>query len=155
MLMLLIFVLILLVIALIVVCCKNRNLSEKNKKRIKDAKRKVMWNPVIRYLFLNSLKINYSAACVFKHTDAGAWSQFVAVLMLVGINVCPLILSRILFKNNGVLEDKEKISKFGTLYEGRNVPADRKHRVWIFPLVFFFRRSLFIIGTLVLFDYPA
>ena len=114
-----------------------------------------MWNPVIRYLLLNSLKINYSAACVFKHTDAGAWSQFVAVLMLVGINVCPLILSRILYKNNGVLEDKEKVSKIGTLYEGKNVPADRKHRVWIYPLVFFFRRSLFIVGTLVLFDYPA
>ena len=114
-----------------------------------------MWNPVIRYLLLNSLKINYSAACVFKHTDAGAWSQFVAVLMLVGINVCPLILARILYKNNGVLEDKEKVSKIGTLYEGKNVPADRKHRVWIYPLVFFFRRSLFIVGTLVLFDYPA
>ena len=114
-----------------------------------------MWNPVIRYLLLNSLKINYSAACVFKHTDAGAWSQFVAVLMLVGINVCPLILARILYKNNGVLEDKDKVSKIGTLYEGKNVPADRKHRVWIYPLVFFFRRSLFIVGTLVLFDYPA
>ena len=75
--------------------------------------------------------------------------------MLILINVCPLVLSRILYKNNSDLEDKETESKIGTLYEGKNVEAKRKHRAWVFPLVFFGRRLVFILGTVALFDYPS
>ena len=43
----------------------------------------------------------------------------------------------------------------GTLYEGKNVESERKHRVWSYPLVFFYRRSFFAVCTVTLFDYPA
>ena len=33
--------------------------------------------------------------------------------------------------------------------------AKRKHRAWVFPLVFFGRRLVFILGTVALFDYPS
>ena len=84
-------------------------------------KRKLKYNPVIRYLLLNSLKFNYSAFCVFKQADAGAGSVFVAILLLLFINICPLVLSRILYKNNNELKEKETEDKIGTLYEGKNV----------------------------------
>ena len=47
------------------------------------------------------------------------------------------------------------MARIGTLYDGKNVEADRKHKVWSYPLVYFYRRTLFILGTVLLFDYPA
>ena len=149
-----IFLLILIVAVVVYISCRNKPLSEKNRERVKTLKRKLLYNPVIRYFLLNSLKFNYSALCVFKQADAGAGSYFVAVLLLILINICPLVLSRILYKNNSHLEDKETEIKIGTLYEGKNVEPKRKHRAWVFPLVFFGRRFLFIVGTVALFDYP-
>ena len=75
--------------------------------------------------------------------------------MLILINLCPLVLSRILYKNNNVLKEQETKNKIGALYEGKNVESKRKHRAWVFPLVFFGRRLVFILGTVVLFDYPS
>ena len=43
----------------------------------------------------------------------------------------------------------------GTLYEGKNVSSGRKHRAWLYPLIYFYRRTIFIVGTVFIFDYPA
>ena len=151
----LLFFLALIVIAVIIVCCKKKEWSEKNQERIENLKRKIKYNPVIRYFLLNSIKFNYSALCVLKQSNAGVWSQVTAVLMLGFINLCPLVLSAILYKRNDELQDKERISMMGTLYEGKNVESQRKHRVWSYPLVFFYRRLIFAVCTVTLFDYPS
>ena len=41
------------------------------------------------------------------------------------------------------------------MYEGKNVEAERNHQVWSFPLVYFYRRTFFVLGTVFLFDYPS
>ena len=41
------------------------------------------------------------------------------------------------------------------MYDGKNVESERKHRAWTFPLVFFYRRMIFCVGTVLLFDKPA
>ena len=99
------FLLILVVGVVIFLSCRNRPLSEKNRERVNNLKRKLQYNPVIRYLLLNSLKFNYSALCVFKQADAGVGSQLVAILLLLLINLCPLALSRILYKNSQDLKE--------------------------------------------------
>ena len=68
------FMLILTVGVGIILSCRNKTLSEKNRERVKTLKRKLQYNPVIRYFLLNSLKFNYSALCVFKQADAEAGS---------------------------------------------------------------------------------
>ena len=115
------FLLILFVCTVVFLSCRNKPLSEKNRERVNSLKRKLQYSPVIRYFLLNSLKFNYSALCVFKQADAGAGSYFVAVLLLLLINICPLVLSRILYKNNNNLKEKDTENKIGTLYEGKNV----------------------------------
>ena len=122
---------------------------------MKTLKRKLQYNPVIRYLLLNSLKFTYSALCVFKQADAGAGSVFVAILLLLLVSLSPLVLSRILYKHNNELKETETENKIGTLYEGKNVESKRKHRAWVFPLVFFGRRLVFVVCTVALFDYPS
>ena len=44
---------------------KRCKLSNKNKERYERIKSKVFWNPFIRYLFLNALKLNLSAMVAF------------------------------------------------------------------------------------------
>ena len=85
-------------------------------------KKKVRYNPIIRYLLLNSLKFNFSAFSVIKkYNESSVGSIVVAVLILVIINVTPIFLSRILYKNSRTLDIKEQHEKIGTLYLGRNV----------------------------------
>ena len=99
----LIFLIIVIVITIIVACCKRSKLSEKNKERVENLKRKIMYNPLIRYVMLNSLKFNYSALCVFKHADSDAGSYFIAAVMLILINSCPIIFTVVLFRKNNDL----------------------------------------------------
>ena len=68
----LLFFLVLIVIVVIIMCCRKKEWSEKNKERIEGLKRKIKYNPILRYFLLNSIKFNYSALCVFKQsTNAG------------------------------------------------------------------------------------
>ena len=151
----LIFLLTAIVITVVDFSCRNKELSEKAKKRIEKMKRDMKYNPLIRYLLLNSLNFNFSAICVFMHANSRIESKVFAALCIILMNVCPLVLSFILYKANNVLQDKKRKNQIGTLYEGRNVEAERKHRVWLFPLVFFYRRTIFIVGTILFFDRPA
>ena len=57
---------ILIAIVLVIIYLQKRCiLSEKNRIRYARLKNKVFWNPVIRYLFLNALKLNFSAMIAF------------------------------------------------------------------------------------------
>ena len=94
------FFVVVLCIVLIAACCRDR--IDKCKERIQTLKRKVKYNPLIRYLLLNSLKFNYSAMCVLfvKHDEADIWSKLSASLMLLFINACPILLMYVLRKHD-------------------------------------------------------
>ena len=66
----------------------------------------------------------------------------------------PLNYARIMYKNRTKLDTEEKIRTIGSLYDTRNVRSDQDHRVWTYPIVFFYRRSLFAYITIYLFDRP-
>ena len=46
--------------------CKRIDLSEKNKARVQKVKQMIYFNPIIRFLILNTLKLNFNALLVFK-----------------------------------------------------------------------------------------
>jgi len=62
----LLFILILFLLILVIVLVKRSNPSPKCRERAKKMKRLVFFNPIIRYLVLNSLKLNMAGFMVFK-----------------------------------------------------------------------------------------
>ena len=107
-------------------------------------------------MYLNSLKLNMSAMVVLKSAEsAGALDITVAVLILFVLNSIPIVLSKLLYNNTDMFEDEMFTKKYGTLYQGRNVSQDRDHNIFLSPLVFFYRRTLFVAITVFLFDYPS
>ena len=71
---------------------------------------------MIRYIFLNSLKINVIAFASMKGLsvkDAFVSVNFVIILV---INLLAIVLSLVMFKIGDKLEDPKIIKHFGTLY---------------------------------------
>ena len=93
-----IFALLLIIIVVAVVVSKRIKLSEKAKSRIKRLKQLLFYNPMIRYVTLNSLKFNMAALVVlvqdFGVTSRGAYTAIVLFLM---INALPFVFSAVLF----------------------------------------------------------
>ena len=52
------------------------------------------------------------------------------------------------------LEIEPKARKFSSLYDNKRVEMERNHRVWAFPLAFFYRRTVFACITVYLFERP-
>ena len=83
----------------------------------------------------------------------------ISIITLIVLNLLPILFAKVLHKNRETLETEETIQKYGTLYEGLTVKAtldspQKQRHIWIFPLIFMFRRTLFIVLTVLLFDYP-
>lgn len=114
----------------------------------------VFFNPIIRYLLLNSLKLNFTAFIVFKPPLGNAVDILLGLVIMLLINAVPIYFFYILRKNREDLEQDSKKKAFGTLYQGKNIKKEAGHS-YMFPLVFFFRRTFFIIATVYLFDYPS
>ena len=64
----LIIIAVLIIVAVIVL--KRTKLSEKNLQRLKRLKKKVFFNPIVRYLLLESLKLNMSSIVVLKADES-------------------------------------------------------------------------------------
>ena len=51
---------------------------------------------------------------------------------------------------------KEKtIKSIGAIYEGKNVHGVTDHYVWLYPFIFFWRRTLYVVITVYLFEWPS
>ena len=113
-----------------------------------------MYNPIIRYLFLNSIKLNFMAFIVFRPPIGGFLDIVLASIIMVLIIGIPIFFLRLLRKNRKSLNDEKQSNVFGALYQGKNVMEDAQHE-FIYPLIFFYRRTIFIIATIFLFDFPT
>ena len=156
-----IFVLLILVIVLLVtIKRKCKNLSEKNKERIEKVKLSVFWNPIIRYTFLNCLKLNTTAMTgLFLVLTTDSTQIAVSSVIFATMCIVPFIYSRILYKNSDMLEDEKFNKKYSTLYNDLRVKAVSEEKepqtsVCLFPAVFMIRRTLFVAVSVNLFDYP-
>ena len=147
--------LILLTALILIVIGRRMELQDKNKLRLRKLEDQLFYNPVIRATQLGGIKINMSALLIFKLLTDNALQMFLAVLIFVIFNLLPLYYARILYKNGAVLEKEEKKRNFGTLYDNKKIDKERNHRVWAVPLAFFYRRTVFAIITVYLFEQPS
>ena len=60
----------------------------------------------------------------------------------------------LLCKRKESLKEKKNIITFGTIYQGRSVKSNEKENLWIYPLLFFYRRAIFIFFTVYLREFP-
>ena len=131
--------------------CKKlvKNMSVKNKERIERLKKKLFFNPMIRWLYLSSLKFYFSALVTFKGEVS-----IVAILILTSITLVALILATILYKHSDDLDSESCISKYGAAYDGKTLVHGRNRFICIQPIVFFGRRIAFALITVFLLDNP-
>ena len=79
-------------------------------KCISFLKNKIYLNPVLRYLMLNSLKLNFIAlSSLYKQKESSEAAQVLrSILILVLIDVVtPILLSRLLYKKRHHLEEPD------------------------------------------------
>lgn len=130
------------------------NLSEKNKARLNKLEDILFFNPVIRLTFLSAIKVNIAALLVFKLL-ADEPDQVIAASAMFGIlTVIPLIYSRVLCKYGKRLHEEQVKRKILNLYDNKNIERGRNHRLWVFPLCFFYRRTVFALLTIYMFEKP-
>mmetsp|Transcript_20732 Transcript_20732/g.25371 ORF Transcript_20732/g.25371 Transcript_20732/m.25371 type:complete len:301 (-) Transcript_20732:1007-1909(-) len=150
----LVFVLIIIMLVAVIVISRRVKFSDKCRERVKKLKQKVFYNPIIRYLLLNSLKLNMSGLIVFKTAGATKEDIAVAVAIIALVNGAPLMFLFAINRNRGILLEDDTRKSFGAAYAGKNV-TDEDHAAHVYPFVFFLRRCAFIAATIYLFDYPV
>ena len=147
-----VFALLIAVVLSIFYYVKRNPCSQKCKDRIVHFKNKIFWNTAIRYAFLNYLKLNLAAMSVFYLRSDHTLELLLAILLFAVLVLIPVVLARVLYTNRNNLEEARP--KYGTLFKGKSIDP-KKHKVWVFPLMFFARRTFFIIVTLFFSDWPA
>ena len=96
-----IVVLAILVVSLHLLC--SYRISDENRLRLSNLRSKLFYNPFIRYVILNSLKLNLTAVTTFQLAANDSIQVTTAAFLFIAINGVPLVLSRTLFKLNDEL----------------------------------------------------
>ena len=110
-----------LLLILLIKLRRRIKLSERTKAAIMKVREKVFYNPLIRYLLLNALKLNFSAFVVFRTPIGGAWNIFLGLVIMISMTILPVFFCFVLRKNRDRLEQDEEKKVYGTLYSGKNV----------------------------------
>ena len=85
-----IFVVIILIITLAIVFTQKCTCTLKCKERVEYLRRKVYWNPIIRYLILNSLKLNMIVFVAFKANETKGSDKVLAIIILCVLIITPI-----------------------------------------------------------------
>ena len=114
--------LLIIVILFILLCLAKRyGMPEKCKPIINKVKNKIFWNVLIRYLFLNALKLNMTGLLAIKTSTDYDFNVYSGVLTLSVINMIPLVFCCFLYSNQDELEEETLVKSHGTLMLGKNV----------------------------------
>ena len=119
-----VFLVLVLIIILMIQLKRRVKLSEKTKERIEKVKDKIFFNPIIRYLLLNSLKLNFAAFIVFRKPIGGVWDVFVGSILMLITNTLPMFFFFMLRKNHSILEEDKPKKVYGALYSGKNAAKE-------------------------------
>lgn len=122
--------------------------------RIRSLKLKVFWNPIIRFLILESMKLNMAAIVVFKLGGAGAADIATSIAFLAVLIGAPVVFFVVMYKNDDQLSSETTKKEIGSIYAGKNVDTVSSLAYFYHPMAFFWRRTLFIVITVFLFDWP-
>ena len=144
---------------------KKCKLSTKWEERFKKLERRFLFNPMIRFLLLNSLKFNIMAMVTFASISssqrASIASFCLAAAMLVMMNTLPFVFAHIVKKARDDLANEDRNQKYGTLYKGMRIEdlgedeKKRNHQAHLYTCVWMLRRTLFAAITVILFNFPG
>ena len=139
---------ILLVMSLLMICFRKKIL-----KKLKAIKEKMLFNGVIRSVFLTYMKISISVAFQFKLLlDRNPYmneSDFkVAMAMFAYLLLIPIGSTVFLTRNRDVLDLDETRKKYGNMYIETSLRRAGTFGIYYFP-IFFFRRLLFIMTPIL------
>ena len=148
------FAVLILVILLGIFIFRRISRSEKAKARLRNLKAKVFWNPIIRYLILNSLKLSMTAFVSFKVSGTGLADISTSIALLIILNISPIIFYKAMKQSEDKLSEEETKKVIGSIYMGKNINKV-DHNAHLFPMAFFWRRTLFVAVTVFLFDWPS
>ena len=133
--------------------------------KIQKLKNKLFWNPIIRYTYLNAIKLNQSAliSIVYGLRD-NEMAELIGgvVLFFVFAALIPGIYIRLLVKNLDELNKAEVKEKYEALYlqvaldeQSSELEGKQNHHVYMQPVVFLLKRTFFMLVTIYLFNYPC
>ena len=114
----------------------------------------VFYNPIIRYFVLNSLKLSICAAVALRDQDGEDSAYVYPFMILTVINVIPVVFFLVAYCKRDKLDEEATRKSIGAIYLGKNVTKN-DHKAHVYPMIFFWRRSLFVIVTVCLFDQPT
>ena len=102
------FLCLFLIIVIVILLClaKKYGLPAKVKSLVDKIKAKIFWNAVVRYLLLNSLKLNMSGLVAVKLSTGLNIDLMIAVGIIAFINFVPIKFFLILYNNHYELEDE-------------------------------------------------
>eukprot|EP00353_Schmidingerella_taraikaensis_P000698 CAMPEP_0185592168 /NCGR_PEP_ID=MMETSP0434-20130131/67024_1 /TAXON_ID=626734 ORGANISM="Favella taraikaensis, Strain Fe Narragansett Bay" /NCGR_SAMPLE_ID=MMETSP0434 /ASSEMBLY_ACC=CAM_ASM_000379 /LENGTH=200 /DNA_ID=CAMNT_0028217763 /DNA_START=98 /DNA_END=700 /DNA_ORIENTATION=- len=139
---------------IIVFIARRIKLTDERKKKIKNLRTKVFWNPIVRYLFLNSLKLNMLAVVVFKVAEKAIGDVAPAIAILAVLNGAPLVFYIALRRNKDSLDTETTKNSIGSIYAGKNLASEGRNALVYHPWAFFLRRLIFVVITVFKFDQP-
>ena len=102
------FVSIMLITLVLVVLMNRVKFSDKTKDRIRRLQSKMFYNPVIRYLMLNALKLNMASLLVLSVMSNDTAELIFSGLMLLAMNIFPLVFLKILLNNHDKLTEESQ-----------------------------------------------
>lgn len=104
----LIFLVLILVVIVVIILVRRIKCSEKNKERAKNLKYKVFFNPIIKYLQLNSLKLNLSGIMVIKaitdDEEMSITNMATGISIVALVNLSPIVMAIAIWVKNDELD---------------------------------------------------
>ena len=144
-----------LVMIALVYLCRNTRLSEANKKRLADLKKKIFFNMLIRYSLLNALKLNLTA---LMGITASGLEKLPSIALLVVLNLLPFVYSYVLIRKGDELKTEDNVKRYGNLYQDLRLETfedpPKKRNIWLYPMTFMLRRCIFMVLTVYAFEHP-
>ena len=90
---------IIVIVTVIAIIFQKRGLTEKGRARLLTVKRLVFYNPIIRYLTLNALKLNLVAISTFKKSASSVVQLTTSAIILALLNLAPIVFAIVLNSN--------------------------------------------------------
>ena len=111
---------------------------------------------------LNCLKLNNTGMVVFIGLSTGSAQTGFGVFIVAVMIALPFVYAVIVYRKRKELNKGKTKDKFHSLYLGLELKdinnikvGDSYYAIWLYPLIWMLRRSLFMGISIGLFQYPA
>ena len=101
------------------------------------------------------MKLSMSAIVVLFATEKAAGDVITSLGLLLLLNGAPFAFMYAMRLRKNSLSKEETIKSIGSIYAGKNIKSRSDQCLWLYPMIFFWRRTIYIVITVYLFDWPG